>query len=96
MPVRLDRNAVARFCPGVEGVYLCGGGVRNADLVKRLARALGGIAVGSTEQLGIHADWVEAAAFAWLAQRTLKHETGSIPEVTGADAARVLGAIYAA
>ena len=89
-------NAVTRFCPGAEEVYLCGGGARNADLVNRLARALGGIAVGSTDQLGIHPDWVEAAAFAWLAQRALKHETGSIAEVTGADAARVLGAIYAA
>jgi len=89
-------NAVARFCPGAEEVYLCGGGVRNVDLVNRLARALGGIAICSTDQLGIHPDWVEAAAFAWLAQRALKGETGSIAEVTGADAARVLGAIYPA
>ena len=89
-------SAIARFCPGAEEVYLCGGGARNADLVNRLSRALSGIPVGSTDQLGIHPDWVEAAAFAWLAQRALKRETGSIAEVTGADAARVLGAIYAA
>jgi anhydro-N-acetylmuramic acid kinase len=55
-----------------------------------------GISVASTELLGIHPDWVEAAAFAWLAQRALKREPGSIPGVTGAEAERVLGAIYPA
>lgn len=89
-------KAIAKFYPDAEEVFLCGGGVRNADLVKRIARALGGIKVASTEPLGIHPDWVEAMAFAWFAQRTLKRETGNLPEVTGAKGPRVLGAIYAA
>ena len=89
-------DAIAKYCPGVQEVYLCGGGVRNTDLVKRIARALAGIGVVSTERLGIHPDWVEATAFAWLAQRALKRETGSLSEVTGARGARVLGAIYPA
>jgi anhydro-N-acetylmuramic acid kinase len=89
-------DAIAKSCPGAEEVYLCGGGVRNADLVKRIGRGLAGISVASTERLGIHPDWVEATAFAWLAQRALKRETGSLSEVTGAKGARVLGAIYPA
>ena len=89
-------GAIRRFCPGAEEVYLCGGGTRNADLVERIARTLPGIAVASTARLGIHADWVEAMAFAWLAQRRLKGEPGNLPEVTGARKARVLGAVYAA
>jgi anhydro-N-acetylmuramic acid kinase len=89
-------GAVARFCPGVREVYLCGGGARNSDLVQRIARALPTIAIASTAKLGIHSDWVEAMAFAWLAQRRLRGETGNLPEVTGARKARVLGAIYAA
>ena len=89
-------DAIAKSCPGAEEVYLCGGGVRNTDLVKRIARALAGISVASTERLGIHPDWVEATAFAWLAQRALKRETGNLPAVTGAKGARVLGAIYPA
>ncbi|HEX9201321.1 MAG TPA: anhydro-N-acetylmuramic acid kinase [Acidobacteriaceae bacterium] len=89
-------DAIAKSCQGAEEVYLCGGGVRNTDLVKRIARALTGISVASTERLGIHPDWVEATAFAWLAQRALKRETGNLPEVTGAKGARVLGAIYPA
>jgi anhydro-N-acetylmuramic acid kinase len=89
-------KAIARSCPGATEIYLCGGGVRNTDLVKRIARALPGLAVASTSRLGIHPDWVEAMAFAWLAQRRLKRETGSLCEVTGAREPRVLGAIYAA
>ncbi len=79
-----------------EEVYLCGGGVRNHDLVMRITRELPGMKIASTERLGIHPDWVEAMAFAWLAQRALKGKTGNLPEVTGAKKPRVLGAIYAA
>jgi anhydro-N-acetylmuramic acid kinase len=89
-------SAIAKHCPGVQEVYLCGGGVRNTDLVMRIAQALAGIGVVSTERLGIHPDWVEATAFAWLAQRALKRETGSLSEVTGAIGPRVLGAVYPA
>lgn len=89
-------DAIAKYCPGAEEVYLCGGGARNTDIVKRLARTLPGLRVGSTEALGIHPDWVEAMAFAWLAQRALKRETGNLAEVTGAKGLRVLGAIYPA
>jgi anhydro-N-acetylmuramic acid kinase len=96
LTARSIRNAVERYCAGAEEVYLCGGGVRNVDLVSRIRRAMPGIVVASTELLGIHPDWVEAAAFAWLAQRALKREPGSIPAVTGAEAERVLGAIYPA
>jgi anhydro-N-acetylmuramic acid kinase len=89
-------KAIARHCPGAEEIYLCGGGVRNHDLVMRITRALPGVEIASTERLGIHPDWVEAMAFAWLAQRSLKGQSGNLPEVTGAKGLRVLGAIYAA
>ena len=89
-------RAVSKFCRGATEVYLCGGGARNSDLVARIARSLPGISVASTASLGIHPDWVEATAFAWLAQRRLTCETGSLVGVTGARKARVLGAIYAA
>ena len=89
-------DAFARFCPGAREVYLCGGGARNVDLVRRIALALPKASVASTARLGIHPDWVEAMAFAWLAQRRLKLQAGNIPRVTGAAKPRVLGAIYAA
>jgi len=96
LTARSVAKAISKFCTGAEEVYLCGGGVRNHDLVMRITRELTGVKIASTERLGIHPDWVEAMAFAWLAQRALKREAGNLPEVTGAKGPRVLGAIYAA
>jgi anhydro-N-acetylmuramic acid kinase len=39
---------------------------------------------------------VEALAFAWLAQQTTMRYTGSVASVTGAQGARILGAVYPA
>jgi anhydro-N-acetylmuramic acid kinase len=39
---------------------------------------------------------VEAAAFAWLACQTMLGKPGSLKSVTGAQGARVLGAVYPA
>lgn len=89
-------RAIVRFCSDAREVYLCGGGAHNSDLVRRIARTLPGVQVASTLQLGSHPDWVEAMAFAWLAQRRIKSEAGNLPEVTGARSGRVLGAMYAA
>ena len=41
-------------------------------------------------------EWVEAWAFAWLAEQTLADQPGNIASVTGATGERVLGAIYPA
>jgi len=44
--------------------------------------------------LGIGVDWVEAIAFAWLAEQCLEKKTANLAPVTGASGARILGAIY--
>ncbi len=87
-------TSILRFAPDIGEVLVCGGGIHNADLMQRLRSYLTGIDVTSTEAYGLHPDWIEAAAFAWLAKRRLEGKTGNIPEVTGASAAQVLGAIY--
>jgi len=81
-----------------QGVYVCGGGARNTDLMRRLHRALDaqGARLGTTDEIGMAAEWVEAAAFAWLAQRRLAGLPGNCPTATGAKGDRVLGGIYAA
>jgi anhydro-N-acetylmuramic acid kinase len=61
-----------------------------------LAAELAPALVMSTDSLGLAADWVEAVAFACLAHRTLNGLPGNLPEVTGADGRRILGAIYPA
>jgi anhydro-N-acetylmuramic acid kinase len=80
----------------IEEVYVCGGGAHNTDLMARMQRLLGSRLVATTENLGMHPDWVEAATFAWLAHQTLEGLAGNAPVVTGASGARVLGGIYPA
>jgi anhydro-N-acetylmuramic acid kinase len=87
-------NAIREHCADVQEVYLCGGGARNQDLVRRIGQALAGIRVGTTDAIGVAPDQVEALAFAWLARETVAGRPGSVPEVTGAHGPRVLGAIY--
>jgi len=78
----------------ISGVYVCGGGAHNADLMARLGARLSGRSLQSTTALGIDPDWVEAATFAWLAYRTLAGLAGNARAVTGAAGDRVLGGIY--
>lgn len=78
----------------VEEVYVCGGGAHNRELMRRLGLLLAPRPVADSAGLGIHPDWVEAAAFAWLAHRTLEGLHGNAPLVTGASGRRILGGIF--
>jgi anhydro-N-acetylmuramic acid kinase len=84
------------YFPNAAEIYLCGGGARNGTLVARLRAVLYGRKVELTDRLGVDADWLEAFAFAWLAQRAILGIPGNIPGITGAKGARLLGAIYPA
>lgn len=81
---------------GAEELYVCGGGVFNTTLMARIAANLPGTVVMDTEVLGISPHWVEACAFAWLAQELLEGRHGNLPSVTGARRSVPLGAIYPA
>lgn len=76
--------------------YLCGGGAHNSALINRLSALLPERHVGTTRELGLDPDWVEATAFAWLAKQRIELLNGNLPSVTRAQGARVLGAIYPA
>ena len=77
-------------------LIVCGGGSFNGHLMRRLQAHLPSVHVCSSQAHGLPAMQVEAAAFAWLARKTLLRETASLQKVTGAQGARVLGAIYPA
>lgn len=79
---------------GAQELIVCGGGALNLELVRQLQRGLPGQAVISSEARGLPPLQVEAAAFAWLAHKCIRREPASLPSVTGAQGARVLGAIY--
>lgn len=77
-------------------LYICGGGAYNQTLWQDLAALLPDWTLHSAAELGLAPTWVEAAAFAWLAQQRLQLQTGNLPRVTGAQGGRILGAVYSA
>lgn len=89
-------DAIDRFCPGVEEIFLAGGGARNPALVERIAGLAGLRPVAATDVLGVPTAHVESMAFAWLAMKCVRREPVDLTAVTGAREPRVLGAIYPA
>ncbi|MFB0975671.1 MAG: anhydro-N-acetylmuramic acid kinase [Tolumonas sp.] len=77
-------------------LYICGGGAHNPLLCDRIAALMPGWQVASTQTLGMHPDWVEAIAFAWLAHCFCERRPGNLPAVTGAARQTILGAYYPA
>lgn len=94
--VRTIAQAIDSYGPGNEQLLLCGGGARNGELRRRLEMRLTPRELVATDDYGVDADWVEAAAFAWLAMRTVHGQSGNVPTVTGARASVPLGGIYEA
>ena len=96
LTVRSVAGAIAQYAPDAEEVLVCGGGVHNGALMRRLGELLVPQILCSTARHGIDPDFLEATAFAWLARQRLLGLPGNLPAVTGARGARVLGAIYSA
>jgi len=86
-------TAVATTLPDCQRLVVCGGGAHNVDLMQRLRRR-SAAAVETTAAHGIDPDWVEGAAFAWLARARLRSQPGNVPTVTGARRSAVLGGVY--
>jgi len=86
--------AIRHSAPDASDILVCGGGIHNGDMMDRLRAALHETPIASTATVGLDPDWVEAAAFAWLAMRTSHGHTGNLPGVTGASRATVLGSIH--
>ena len=87
-------DAVRSAAPATSEMFVCGGGIHNDFLVARIRALLPGIDISPTSAAGLHPDWVEAAAFAWLAMRTISGQPGNLPSVTGAREAVVLGRVF--
>jgi anhydro-N-acetylmuramic acid kinase len=95
LTARSVSEALERWGNSAERVIVCGGGRLNGALLRELRQRLGR-PVDTAEAHGVDGDSIEAAAFAWLAYRTISGAPGNDPAVTGARGARLLGAIYRA
>ena len=87
-------DAVRQYAPGTSRLLVCGGGIHNTALMSALGDELETICIESTQAYGIDPDWVEAAAFAWLARQHLAGKPGNVPAVTGAHREAVLGKLF--
>jgi anhydro-N-acetylmuramic acid kinase len=96
LTARSVADAIRQHAPATQRLLVCGGGVHNTSLMRRLQEELPAIRIESTASVGLDPDWVEAATFAWLAQRCLNRQPGNLPSVTGAAGFAVLGGIYPA
>ncbi len=89
-------DCVVRYAIDSKILIVCGGGAFNRHLLERLQARLPALRVSTSDQHGLPALQVEAAAFAWLARQTVLRQPGNLPNVTGAAGLRILGAIYPA
>ena len=89
-------NAISRLPQPPQSIFVCGGGAHNHFLLERLAANTPDCSLATTETLGLHPDFVEASAFAWLARTRINTQVGNIPEVTHAGRAAILGCVYLA
>ncbi len=79
--VELTTNAIAikvwplvRRDTSLTRLHLTGGGRRNKYLVDRLGKHLSDLDIRSVDEFGIHADYVEAAAYAVMGEACLRSE----------------------
>lgn len=93
LTARCTVDTLAQLSVEYSHLIVCGGGRCNDYLMQRLAD-LSPTQTDVCEAFGVDGDSLEAAAFAWLAQRTLSGKSGNAPAVTGATHERILGAIY--
>jgi anhydro-N-acetylmuramic acid kinase len=94
LTARAIANDAKRYA--LARLIVCGGGALNGHLMRRLQALLPGLQVQSSEAAGLPPLQVEATAFAWLARQCVRREKLDLKSTTGAQGARVLGAVYPA
>ena len=77
-------------------VIVCGGGAGNTAMLQLLAARLPDFKVETSAAYDIDPDFVEAAAFAWFASRTLAGKSIAFEAFTGAAHPVIAGGIYTA
>jgi anhydro-N-acetylmuramic acid kinase len=94
LTARTIADAFARFVlprVKVHRLIVSGGGAHNRCLLQRLKDLLPQLSLSLSDDFGLPVDAKEAIAFAVLADRTMHGLPGSLPSVTGARRAVILG-----
>ncbi len=77
----------------VDEMIVSGGGVKNPEIMRRLAEQLPRVTIRRSDQLGISSDAKEAIAFAALAYESWNRRPANLPSATGAKSHAILGKI---
>lgn len=87
-------DAIARHAGNTRNIYVCGGGIQNTALMQSLQSqaAAQHATLHSTAELHLDPQWVEAAAFGWLASCWINRLPSNPHHATGADKPCILGA----
>lgn len=87
-------DQIRHLSPMPKEIIVCGGGAYNQTLINSLTAMLPNDNVCTSDDFGINPEWIEAMAFAWLAEQTLAHKPGNLCAVTGAKQEVILGGVY--
>ncbi|MBU3620172.1 anhydro-N-acetylmuramic acid kinase [Polynucleobacter sp. CS-Odin-A6] len=94
-------QALVQYAPQTQKLIVCGGGARNAALIKVFKNhsttlLTSSLEIVTSDALGLDPQLVEGLAFAWLAWAHKEKRPANLPAVTGAKGPRILGACYPA
>lgn len=86
-------DAIMKTAPDVKNVYVCGGGIQNQALMQCLNTlfAKHHVELHSSSALNLDPQWMEAAAFAWLAACWINQTPSNPHHATGASKPCILG-----
>lgn len=92
LTARSIADAYRRFLPEpVAEVLISGGGAKNPELARSLAKAIAPIQVRAFSDVFFDGEAKEAVAFALMGWLFLRGEPGNVPSATGARGGRILG-----
>ncbi|MBS4000483.1 MAG: anhydro-N-acetylmuramic acid kinase [Desulfobulbaceae bacterium] len=85
---------IESFCTESGIIIVSGGGAANKFMLKLLHKRLPDFAISTSDTWGIHPDYKEAIAFAYLGLLNIMRLPANLPEVTGASRRTILGSRY--
>ncbi|MEN7343666.1 MAG: anhydro-N-acetylmuramic acid kinase [Pseudomonadota bacterium] len=87
-------KAIEHESASITEIIVCGGGVHNSELMRRLQNQLAPISCQSASAFGHDPDYIEASLFAWLAAARIDDRAQSLVQITGARLPVTLGAVH--